>query len=84
MKALTEFKSSMKSNKAPSRTRSNKQTLQRYSGEWVVFVNQKVVAHDPLLERVMERVEQKGLKAKASVFKVPRKDEGPFVLAVIV
>ena len=66
-----------------SKTKRTKQTnLSSFAGQWVVFVNNKVVAHDDTLQRVMEKVEKQGLKAKASAFKVPRKDEGPFVLVM--
>lgn len=60
-----------------------KKNLNRYAGEWVAFVNGNIVAHDKELVEVMEKVEEKRLQDKASVFLVPRKNEGPYVLAVL-
>lgn len=53
--------------------------LNRYAGEWVVFVNEHIVAHARVLSEAMAEVEKRGLQDKASVFRVPRKDEGPYV-----
>lgn len=60
-----------------------KKSLNRYAGEWVAFVNGDIVAHDKELAKVMGKVEKRRLQNKASVFLVPRKDEGPYVLAVL-
>lgn len=60
-----------------------KKKLDHYAGEWVVFVGDRIVAHDKKLARVMAAVEKKNLQRKASVFLVPRKDEGPYVLLII-
>ncbi|MBI2050769.1 MAG: hypothetical protein HYT31_03095 [Parcubacteria group bacterium] len=65
--------------KTRPRTRRN---LSRYTGEWVAFVQNSVVAHDKTLPKTMAQVEKKGLQDKASVFLVPRKNEGPYVLWV--
>lgn len=56
-------------------------SLNRYAGEWVAFVDGGVVAHNKILAGLMREVEGKNIKSKASVFRVPRKDEGPYVLA---
>lgn len=56
--------------------------LDRYAGEWVAFVNDRVVEHSRRLNALMKKVEAKGLKKRTSVFLVPRKGEGPYVLAV--
>lgn len=65
-------------------TKSKKQSdLNRYAGEWVVFVNDTIVAHDKELNQAMIHIEKESLQKKASVFLVPRKDEGPYVLLVI-
>lgn len=60
-----------------------KKNLGQYAGEWIVFVNDIIVAHDKELTQAMSEVEKKGLQNKASVFLVPRKDEGPYALAVL-
>ena len=76
----------IKNNHMPSKilTQSNKsKRLEHYSGEWVVFVDEKIVAHNKTLSEAMAEVERKGLREKASVFRVPRKDEGPYILLII-
>lgn len=60
-----------------------KQNLNRYAGEWVAFVDGKIVAHDEKLKTLMGELETKELNKKASVFLVPRKNEGPYVLVVL-
>lgn len=54
--------------------------LDRYAGEWVVFADEKIVAHDKVLAAAMEEAEKQGVARRASVFLVPRKDEGPYAL----
>lgn len=66
-----------------SATKQKKTHLNRYAGEWVVFIDEKIVAHDKALARAMAEVEKKGVANRASVFLVPRKDEGPYVLLII-
>lgn len=60
----------------------SKQRLGRYAGEWVAFVQERVVLHSKSLQGLMKKVEAKGFKNKASVFLVPRKGEGPYVLII--
>lgn len=57
--------------------------LSRYAGEWIASVNRKIVEHDKALKELMKKLEAKGLENKASVFLVPRKDEGPYVLIIL-
>jgi hypothetical protein len=59
--------------------KENKKTiaLDRYAGEWVAFVDGKVIAHQTTLKRLMEKV--KDLRKKPSVLLVPKKKEEPFV-----
>lgn len=57
--------------------------LARYSGKWVAFIDGKVIASGETLKELMEKVRKKGLEEKVSVFLVPRKDEGPYILVVI-
>jgi len=66
-------------NKKSTKVKKN-QNLNRYAGEWVVFVDDAIVAHDKVLTEAMGAVKKRGLQNKASVFLVPRKDEGPYVL----
>ncbi|MBU3965574.1 hypothetical protein KKG29_04055 [Patescibacteria group bacterium] len=57
--------------------------LHFYAGEWVAFVGEKIVAHNKELKDLMKEVDTKGLRKKASVILVPRKDEGPYVLIIL-
>jgi peptidyl-tRNA hydrolase len=70
---------------AKTKIKSKKKTpnLDRYSGEWVAFVEEKVIAHKKSLKELMEEVKRKHLEKDASVFLVPRKDEGPYVLIIL-
>jgi len=58
---------------------SKKIKLDRYAGKWVAFVNGEIVAYNETLKDLMEEIDKKGLRKKASVFLVPRRDEGPYV-----
>lgn len=57
--------------------------LDSYTGEWVAFINEKVIAHNKELKDLIRGIEAKGLRKKASIFLVPRKDEGPYVLIIL-
>jgi hypothetical protein len=54
--------------------------LERYAGKWVAFIGKKVVAWADTLEALMAKVKKMRLEKKTSVFLVPRKDEGPYIL----
>ena len=62
---------------------SKKIKLDRYSGKWVGFVGGKVVAYNENLSDLMKEIDAKGLRKTASVFLVPRKDEGPYILNIL-
>lgn len=62
------------------KTISKKVKLDRYAGKWVAFVEEKIIAHNENLGELMREIDSRGLRKKASVFLVPRKDEGPYVL----
>lgn len=59
--------------------KENKKTifLDRYAGEWVAFVNGKVVAHQSNLRKLMKKI--KKLKKNPSVLLVPKRGEGPYI-----
>ena len=66
-----------------TKTLSNKKTtsLDKYAGKWVAFDEKdKIVGYDESLEGLMKKIKKKGLEKKVSVFLVPRKDEGPYIL----
>ncbi len=67
---------------AVQQLKNEKKTLRldRYAGEWVVLVGTQVIAHASSLEDAMRLASAKRGKLPPSVFLVPRKDEGPFIL----
>lgn len=67
----------------PKKTSPKKIKLDPYAGKWVAFVEGKIVAYNKNLSDLMKEVDLKGLRKKASVFLVPRKDEGPYVLIIL-
>ncbi|MEK7087202.1 MAG: DUF5678 domain-containing protein [Patescibacteria group bacterium] len=67
----------------PKKTTSKKMKLDRYAGKWVAFINGKIVAYDEALSGLMKEIDSRKLRKKASVFLVPRKDEGPYVLIIL-
>lgn len=61
--------------------KSKKRTnLSRYEGEWVAFLEDRVISHKDNLPDLVKEIEKRGVRKKASVFLVPRKDEGPYIL----
>lgn len=63
--------------------KKGKETLRlgKYAGKWVAFVDRRVVAFGETLQGLMQEMKKRGLEKEASVFLVPRKDEGPYILA---
>lgn len=54
----------------------------KYMGRWVAFVDDKPIAADRTLEKLMKKVQKAHLRKTPSIMLVPRKDEGPYVLIV--
>lgn len=54
--------------------------LNKYAGQWVAFRGKEIVAANETLKGLMAEIDSRGLRKKVSVFLVPRKDEGPYVL----
>ncbi len=67
----------------PQKTISKKIKLDRYSGKWVAFIEGKIIADNKTLKDLMREIDARGLREKISVFLVPRKDEGPYVLIIL-
>ncbi len=67
----------------PKKITSRKLRLDHYAGEWVAFVGEKIVAHNKDLKDLMKEVDAGGLRKKASVILIPRKDEGPYILIIL-
>jgi len=63
--------------------KANKKTisLDRYTGQWVAFTDEKIVAHEGSLKRLMKKVKKlKGARKKSSVLLVPAEREGPHLI----
>ena len=67
----------------PKKTTPKEIKLGRYAGKWVAFINEKIIAYDETLSGLMKEIDSRKLRKKASVFLVPRKDEGPYVLIIL-
>jgi len=54
--------------------------LERFAGEWVAFVEDKIVSHNKILKDLMKEVKKRLPRKKPSILLVPRKEEGPYIL----
>jgi len=61
---------------ATIKNKKQKIKLNRYAGQWVAFAQDKIIFYNDNLKDLMRQVDEKGLRKKASVFLVPRQDEG--------
>jgi len=53
----------------------------KYAGEWVAFADGKVVAHHKgKLTKLMEKLKKLKKLKKPSVFLVPKRKEGPYII----
>lgn len=57
--------------------------LAAYAGKWVAFSSNRVVASGSSLPEVMRKLPAAQRRLKPSLFLVPRRDEGPYVLIVL-
>ncbi|MCK4859929.1 MAG: hypothetical protein KAS87_05165 [Candidatus Omnitrophica bacterium] len=64
------------------KSKNPKMNLDKYAGEWVAFVDDKLALHNKSLNKLMCDFKKAKPKKKPSVFLVPRKDEGPYILIV--
>lgn len=56
--------------------------LAAYAGKWVALSRHRVVAVGTSLPDVMRKVSPRRPRPQPSVFLVPRRDEGPYVLVL--
>ena len=56
--------------------------LATYAGKWVALSNNRVVAVGSSLSDVMRKTPARTSRLQPSVFLVPRRDEGPYVLVI--
>ena len=54
--------------------------LERFSGEWIALIGDKVVSHNKTLQDLMKGMKKRSFKKRPSVLLVPRKEEGPYIL----
>ena len=59
------------------------QNLSKYEGKWVALLDGKVVESAVRLPTLMQKIKGKRFRKSPSVFLVPRKDEGPYVLVLL-
>ena len=57
--------------------------LATYAGKWVALSKNRVVAVGSSLPELMRKASPASARLKPSVFLVPRRDEGPYVLVVV-
>ena len=55
----------------------------RLAGKWAAFINGRVVDSAATLPALAEKLRRRKFASKPSVMLVPRKDEGPYILAVL-
>lgn len=60
-----------------------RQNISKYEGKWVALLDGKVVESAMELSMLMQKIKGKRFKKRPSVFLVPRKDEGPYVLVLL-
>ena len=58
------------------------QNLAAYAGKWVALSNNRIIAVGSSLPEVMRKAPAVPRK-RTSVFLVPRRDEGPYVLVIV-
>ena len=66
-----------------NKKRLRKTKLDGYAGKWVAFLGESIVASADTLKDLMKEIDDRGLRKKVSVFLVPRKDEGPYILFIL-
>jgi hypothetical protein len=62
------------------RTKKHRTNLAGYAGKWVALARDQVIAMAPSLPELMRKVPRQTSRRQPSVFLVPRRDEGPYVL----
>ncbi|MFH1563332.1 MAG: DUF5678 domain-containing protein [Nitrospirota bacterium] len=54
--------------------------IRKYSGKWIAVSEEKILAKGDSVKSVMQLVKKKQPKALPLVTKIPRKDEGMYIL----
>ncbi|MEW5907627.1 MAG: DUF5678 domain-containing protein [Patescibacteria group bacterium] len=66
--------------KIPLKSYKKQISLKRFSGKWVAFINDKVIAWADNLQDLERKIKKIRPKKEPVYFLVPRKDEGPYIL----
>lgn len=66
-----------------SRREKRTPDLSAYAGKWVAFSKNAVVAVASSLPELMRKLPVHAPRPQPSVFLVPRRDEGPYALVII-
>ena len=68
----------LKSSMRKAKRRKKKTHLDKYSGQWVAFLGDRVVENGRTLNSLMKKMEEKGIEKKAAIFCVPKKGQVHF------
>ncbi|MBW8051636.1 MAG: hypothetical protein FVQ77_15125 [Cytophagales bacterium] len=65
----------------PKRKNSNKTiNVSNYSGKWVAIIGYRVVDSAVTFKKLMEQLRNQKFAKQPAVMRVPRDDEGPYIL----
>ena len=67
-------------NRISLKTKGKSVNLDRFAGEWVALVEDRIVSHNKTLKDLMKEIKKRLPRKKPSVLLVPRKEEGPYIL----
>lgn len=56
--------------------------VSNYSGKWVAIIGYRVVDSAATFNKLMEQLNNQKFSGKPAVMRVPRDDEGPYVLVL--
>ena len=62
---------------------AHKKEAESFSGKWIPVLDGTILASGDSVTNVMKQVRQKNMKRLPLVTKVPRKDEGIYILVVL-
>lgn len=57
--------------------------LRKLSGKWIAVLDDQLITSGNSVKEVMAAVRKRGIKKLPLVTKIPRKDEGPYILIVL-
>lgn len=69
-------------NPTTARRKKSQTGLEAFEGQWIALRGQRIVDSAKTLHELAQRMRRKGVR-KPTVMLVPRKDEGPYILAAV-